>query len=285
MGRGRVVPATFWPDFPALSRARGVMLGAKCWGWDAWGAVFTLRPPPASCLWDGRRWQARRDPDLMERRRASPGDEPNLHQQARSFAFMPPPFWPPAVPLGAAGLWEALLLRELGAVSLLRCPWVISLQLRSDTIAMVMTQRHSEALLSLAKSISLRSISQISPHPLEHSVAISELLTSPFQPGVSLSSAAPGHGSSASIPVPSSSPASSCAFTSQPSPGFMEPSPPLPPLLPTGACLLQPLSWCLPAVSCRFLLILPLSCTHLGPEVAVFIHYLTSFLGHLGHLG
>lgn len=67
-----------------------MMLGAKSSGWDAWGAVFTLRPPPASCLWDGRRWQARRDPDLMERRRASPGDEPNLHQQARSFAFMPP---------------------------------------------------------------------------------------------------------------------------------------------------------------------------------------------------
>lgn len=90
MGRGRVVPATFWPDFPALSRARGMMLGAKSSGWDAWGAVFTLHPPPASCLWDGRRWQAGRDPDLMERRRASPGDEPNLHRQARSFAFMPP---------------------------------------------------------------------------------------------------------------------------------------------------------------------------------------------------
>lgn len=74
------------------------MLGAKCWGWDAWGAVFTLRPPPASCLWDGRRWQAGRDPDLMERRRASPGDEPNLHRQARSFAFMPPRFGHPLFP-------------------------------------------------------------------------------------------------------------------------------------------------------------------------------------------
>lgn len=213
MGRGRVVPATFWPDFPALSRARGVMLGAKCSGWDARGAAFTLRPPPQppACGMGG-------DGRLVGTQIFWRGDGHPLGMMSQTstsrLGALPscPPFWPPALPLGAAGLWEALLLRELGAVSLLRCPRVISLQLRSDTIAMVMTQRHSEALLSLAKSLSPRSISQISPHPLKHSVAISELLTSPFQPGVSLSSAAPGRGSSASIPVLSLSPASSCAM-------------------------------------------------------------------------
>lgn len=144
---------------------------------------------------------------------------------ARSLAFTPPIFATRS-PLVAAGLSEARLLRELGAVSLLRCPWVISLQLRSNTIAMVMTQRHASllpALLSLSKFVSPRSsdISRMSHHPLKRGVAISGLLTSPSQPGISLSSAAPGRGSSAGIPVLSSSPASSCAFTSQSPPGLV----------------------------------------------------------------
>lgn len=84
--------------FSSTEQGSGRDAGGKMLGVGCLGCCVHPLSPPASCLWDGRRWQARRDPDLMERRRASPGDEPNLHQQARSFAFMPPRFGHPLFP-------------------------------------------------------------------------------------------------------------------------------------------------------------------------------------------
>lgn len=177
--------------------------------------------------------QRRRDRHLLKRARIA------LRRGGRAVAVVWLRAWPgacpgvgyPLSPLVSSGWAVVRGVFAAGvhrAVSpLLCCLWVISLWPRSNAISMVMTRRHASllrALLSLSKFISLRSSLTSCECLATHSSTTwqnQELLTSLSQLRVSLSSAAPGRCSSVRTQALSSSPASSCVFTSWPPRGLV----------------------------------------------------------------